>query len=64
MSNVYVQKSYKNRRDYLESLAKEYGVSYMEVYGLASMLGENEDFDGLISALEDMEMYEEMYMED
>ena len=64
MSNVYTRNGYKNRREYLESLAKSYGVSYMEVYGLASMLGENEDFDGLISALEDMEVYEEMYMED
>jgi hypothetical protein len=62
MSNVYTINGYKNRREYLESLAREYGVSYMEVYGLASLLGENEDFDGLISALEDMEVYEEMYM--
>lgn len=57
MSNVYTRNGYKNRRDYLESLAKEYGVSYMEVYGLASILGENEDFDGLISELDDMAEY-------
>ena len=37
MSNVYIRNGYKNRKDYLEHLAKEYGVSYMEVYGLEKM---------------------------
>ena len=53
-SNVYKQKGYKDRYDYLESLADEYGVSKMVVYSLADMLGPSEDFDGLINALEDM----------
>ena len=55
MSNVYVKNGYKNRKDYLKGLAEEYGVDYMTVCSLASMLGENEDFDGLISALEDID---------
>lgn len=52
--NVYKQKGYKDRYDYIESLADEYGVSKMVVYSLADMLGPSEDFDGLINALEDM----------
>lgn len=54
MSNIYVRKGYKNRKDYLKCLAEDYGVSYMTVFSLASMLGENEDFDGLILELDDM----------
>ena len=55
MSDVYTRKGYKDRRDYLKCLAEDYGIKYSTVYTLASMLGENEDFDGLISALEDMD---------
>ena len=54
MSNVYVRKGYKDRKDYLKCLAEDYGVSYITVFSLASMLGENEDFDGLILELDDM----------
>lgn len=54
MSNVYTRNGYKNRFDYLDSLADEYGVSTELVYNLADMLGPNEDFDGLVNALEDM----------
>lgn len=53
-TDVYRQKGCKDRYDYLESLADEYGVSKMVVYSLADMLGPSEDFDGLINALEDM----------
>ena len=54
MDNVYKQHGYENRDDYLDSLAEEYGVAKMIVYSLAEMLGPNEDFDGLVNALEDM----------
>lgn len=54
MSNIYVRKGYKDRKDYLKCLAEDYGISYMTVFSLASMLGENEDFDGLILELDDM----------
>ena len=57
MSNVYVRKGYKNRKDYLNNLAVDYGVDRITVYSLANMLGATEDFDGLISALEDIEEY-------
>lgn len=51
MNNEYTANGYKNRRDYLESLAEDYDRS--TVFFLASVLGANEDFDGLITALED-----------
>lgn len=54
MHDIYTQKGYKNRYDYLDSLAEEYGTSKMVVYSLADLLGPSEDFDGLINALEDM----------
>lgn len=54
MSDIYKQKGYEDRYEYLDSLAMEYGVSKVIVYALADMLGESEDFDGLVNALEDM----------
>ena len=53
--NIYQKKGYKNRKDYLECLAADYCVPLDTVYALASVLGKNEDFDGLISSLEDFE---------
>jgi hypothetical protein len=54
MQDIYKQKGYKDRADYLDSLADEYGVSKMLVYSLADMLGPSEDFDGLVSMIEDV----------
>ena len=51
--NEYQEQGYKNRRDYLNSLAEDFGIDKSTVYMMASMLGESEDFDGLIVALED-----------
>lgn len=51
--NEYQEQGYKNRRDYLDSLAEDFGIDKSTVYMMASMLGESEDFDGLIVALED-----------
>ena len=50
--NIYQQNEYTDRDDYLTCLSEDYGVSIEDVYSLAEMLGENEDFDGLICALE------------
>lgn len=47
----YIENGFNNRREYLESLAEEYDSD--KVFVLASILGEDEDFDGLIAALED-----------
>jgi len=53
MSNIYQDNGYENRRDYLEALAEDYGVPLELVLVAADMLGPNEDFDGLVSELED-----------
>ena len=47
----YQELGYENRRAYLESLAHEYPRD--AVFALAAMLGPSEDFDGLVTALED-----------
>ena len=54
--SIYQQYGYKNRTDYLKELANQYGVDIAMVYALADMLGEGEDFDGLINALEEIEV--------
>lgn len=53
--NPYVENGYKNRKHYLQCMSEDYGVPLEVVYSLASVLGKEEDFDGLISALEDAE---------
>ena len=55
MGTLYQNKGYEDRKDYLECLAEDYGVDKKTVFTLASMLGSNEDFDGLVNALEDIE---------
>ena len=47
----YQANGFANRRAYLESLCEEYDRTI--VYALASVLGASEDFDGLITTLED-----------
>lgn len=59
VENVYKENGYENRREYLRSLAEEFDMDYSDVATIASVLGESEDFDGLISALED---FEDFYM--
>lgn len=56
MSNmsVYQNHGYKDRNEYLQCLAEDYGIDLETVILLADILGENEDFDGLVSALEDV----------
>ena len=51
--SVYREMGYESRRDYLESLAAEMDIDVNIVFTLASMLGPNEDFDGLVTSLED-----------
>lgn len=53
MENLYIENGYKNRRDYLENLALDLGIDQKIVFTLASLLGSIEDFDGLVSSLED-----------
>lgn len=53
MDNIYMENGYKDRRDYLENLALDMGIDRSIVFSLASLLGSVEDFDGLVSSLED-----------
>ena len=41
------------RKEYLSGLAEDYGIARSEVFMLADLLGENEDYDGLLSMLAD-----------
>ena len=59
--SIYTENGYANRREYLDSLAEDFGIDNETVYALASVLGKSEDFDGLVSALEDMEMLMNIY---
>lgn len=56
-TTIYEKNGYFDRNDYLSSLADEFGVDFDVVLLLADMLGPDEDFDGLINALEDYEEY-------
>ena len=49
--SVYKENGYKDRADYLKSLTEEYNPDM--VYMLADALGPTEDFDALITELED-----------
>jgi hypothetical protein len=52
--NIYQEEGYESRLDYLRSVAEEYGMPYNTVICIANLYGESEDFDGLLTALEDM----------
>ena len=50
-ANPYTDNGYSSRADYLAELCDEYPADV--VHTLADMLGETEDFDGLVTMLED-----------
>lgn len=50
--DIYERNGYEDRNHYLEELALDYGLDFDSVYFLAQMLGEEDDFDGLIIAIE------------
>ena len=50
---IYENNGYINRKDYLENLASNMGIDPYVVFSLADVLGSIEDFDGLVSSLED-----------
>ena len=52
--SVYTDNGYDDRDDYLRSLAEDHEVDLETVLMMAEMLGPNEDFDGLVTHLEDM----------
>jgi hypothetical protein len=59
IDNVYEMNGYADRQDYLDDLADNMGLDRSIVSALADMLGETEDFDGLVTSLEDFGGYDE-----
>lgn len=53
--NIYQEHGFNSREDYLKDLAEGYDVDYDTVKFLADLYGPGEDFDGLITLLEDYE---------
>jgi len=53
--DIYERNGHANRAAYLRSLADEMGVSLACVRTTADLLGPNEDFDGLVTTLEDLD---------
>jgi len=52
---IYQEKGFSTRKDYLESLVDKYLITHITVFTLAEMLGPEEDFDGLINILKEVE---------
>ncbi len=53
--SIYTKKGYKDRNEYLASLPQDIpGVTEEDVFLVADFLGPDEDFDGLISTLQDL----------
>ena len=51
--NEYQELGYETRLDYLNALAEDTGVPREIVYSIAQVYGPSEDFDGLVTAVED-----------
>jgi hypothetical protein len=51
--SVYTEKGYRDRHEYLRNVALDHGIPLRIVLTLAALLGPDEDFDGLIPAVED-----------
>ena len=58
--DIYWQNGFKNRREYLEYIADEYGIDTDIVISFSSILGEEEDFGYLLSVLNDYAEYIEI----
>lgn len=55
--SIYKQNGYNNRDSYLNQMSYDYGVPLETVLELADLFGPEEDFDGLIEALDDYDNY-------
>lgn len=54
--SIYEDQGYEDRKDYLQCLAEENEVDFRTVEALADLLGESEDFDGLVTSVQDAAM--------
>lgn len=52
VETIYELNGYANRKEYLDELRSEFGSSLVD--SLISVLPPEEDFDGLVTELEDM----------
>lgn len=59
IDNVYEMNGYADRQDYLDDLADNLNIDRSIVSALADLLGETEDFDGLVTSLEDFGGYDD-----
>jgi hypothetical protein len=50
----YLEYGVENRAEYLQMLSEDYDVDLDIVHAMADVLGPMEDFDGLVTSLEDM----------
>jgi hypothetical protein len=53
---IYQENGFETRKEYLLDLADNMGMDASIVFALADMLGSSEDFDGLVTSLEDYAM--------
>ena len=60
ITKVYQDFGYTDRKGYLNYLAEEMGIDTHIVFTLADFLGASEDFDGLVSSLQDLEYINEL----
>ena len=56
-ADVYQENGYKNRTEYLWSLTEDHNVSIETVHLYSDLMGPSEDFDGLVSALEECNLF-------
>lgn len=61
VENSYQEHGFLNRDNYLTMLAFDYDVDEETVFELASIHGEEEDFDALLTLLDDYVMISEMF---
>lgn len=52
--SIYSDNGFESRKDYIEQVALTYGLDYELVKNMALMLGQSEDFNGLLSMCADM----------
>jgi len=53
MNDVYTENGYADRAEYLSDLSVDYGIELRTVLHLADLLGPDEDFDGLVTTIQD-----------
>jgi len=60
MSTIYEKHSFSSREDYLIHLGEDLGIDMDVVYIVSDLLGPDEDFDGLVTMLEDYDQMGEL----